>query len=43
MTVKTLPQWGGQDVRIVFEEEGTFTGDGAYFVDGRQNEWYLIK
>jgi len=38
-----VPEWGGQDVRIVLEEEEAFTTDGAYFVDGRQTEWYLIK
>jgi len=38
-----VPEWDEQDVRIVFEEEGAFTGDSACFVDGRQTEWCLTK
>ena len=41
--VSAVPEWDGLDVVICLEEEGTYTRDGTYFIDGRQTEWYLIK
>jgi len=41
--VSSVPEWDGQDVIICLEEEGTYTRDGSYFIDGRQTEWYIIK
>ncbi len=39
----SVPEWGGQDVRIGFEEDGVFTKDGCRFIDGHQTKFYLIK
>lgn len=39
----TVPEWGNQDVRIGFEENGVFTEDGCEFIDGRQRHFFLIK
>jgi len=39
----SVPEWGGQDVRIGFEESGIFTAQGARFIDGHQTKFYLIK
>jgi Xaa-Pro aminopeptidase len=39
----SIPEWGGQDVRIGFEEDGIFTSEGARFIDGHQTKFYLIK
>ena len=39
----SIPEWGGQDVRIGFEEDGIFTREGARFIDGHQTKFYLIK
>ncbi len=39
----SVPEWDGQDVIIILEDEAAFTEDGAYFLDGHQTEWYVIK
>jgi len=39
----SVPEWGGQDVRIGFEESGVFTKDGCKFIDGSQKRYFLIK
>jgi hypothetical protein len=41
-SVTSLPEWGGQDIRIGFEEQGVFTEGSARFVDGHQKKLYLI-
>jgi Xaa-Pro aminopeptidase len=38
-----VPEWGGQDVRIGFEEDGLFTSKGCRFIDGHQTKFFLIK
>jgi Xaa-Pro aminopeptidase len=38
-----LPEWGGQDVRIAYEETALFTRDGCRFANGRQEKLLLIK
>jgi hypothetical protein len=38
-----VPEWGGQDVRIGYEEDAVFTEAGCRFIDGRQTKFYLIK
>ena len=38
-----VPEWGGQDVRIVLEEDVAFTEDGLFFPGGRQTEWLVIR
>lgn len=39
----SVPEWGGQDVRIGFEENGVFTSEGCLWVDGHQIDLLLIK
>ncbi len=39
----SIPEWGGKDVRIGFEEDGIFTKNGCRFIDGHQTVFYLIK
>ena len=39
----SVPEWGGQDVRIGFEESGVYTQDGCKFIDGSQKKYFLIK
>jgi hypothetical protein len=36
------PEWGDQTVRIMLEEDAFLTGDEISFLDGRQEELYLI-
>ena len=42
-TWTAVPEWGGQDVRIVMEEDFAMTKDGFEFLGGRQTKWYIIK
>ena len=39
----SLPEWGGQDIRIGFEENAVFTAEGIRFIDGHQKKLYLIR
>lgn len=39
----SVSEWGGQDVRIGFEENAFFTIEGCKWVDGHQSELLLIK
>jgi len=39
----SIPEWGGQDIRWGFEEDGLFTKDGCHFIDGHETEILLIK
>jgi Xaa-Pro aminopeptidase len=39
----SVPEWGGQDIRIGFEETGVYTQAGCNFVDGSQQKYFLIK
>lgn len=38
----SVPEWNGQDVRIMLEEDAFFDGDAVRYIDGRQTELYLI-
>lgn len=38
-----LPEWGGQTIKVMLEEDGFFTGEGFYYIDGRQTELHLIR
>jgi len=38
-----VPEWGGFEVRIGLEEDGVFTRDGCKFIDGRMENYYIIK
>lgn len=42
-STSSIPEWGGQDVRIGFEEDGVFTSEGCRFIDGQQTQFFLIK
>ena len=42
-TETSVPEWGGQDVRIVLEQTIAFTAGRVVFLGGRQKELYLIK
>ncbi len=37
-----VPEWGGKLVRIMLEQDGVFTGDDFYYLDGRQKELHLV-
>ena len=39
---KSVPEWGGQDVRIMLEEDAVLTGGEMRWLDGRQESFYLI-
>lgn len=40
--IKTVPEWGGQEVRIMLEEDAILTGGQMQWLDGRQESLYLI-
>ncbi len=42
-TLTIIPEWDGKDIEIALEEQGVFTQEGAYFLDGRQTKFFLIK
>jgi len=42
-TMTSVPEWGGQDVRIVLEQTVAFTDKGLVFLGGRQTDWHVIK
>jgi len=42
-TWTSVPEWGGQDVRITLEQNVAMTEDGLVFLGGRQVEWYVIR
>ena len=39
---RSVPEWGGQDVRIMLEEDAALTGGAVRWLDGRQEALYLI-
>ena len=38
----SVPEWRGQDIRIVLEEKVVFTKDGLIFPGGRQERYHII-
>lgn len=42
-TWTSVPEWGGQDVRLKMEQNVAMTENGLIFLGGRQTEWYIIK
>jgi hypothetical protein len=40
--VKKVPDWDGQDVRIMLEEDAVLTGGKVRYLHGRQTEFHLI-
>jgi Xaa-Pro aminopeptidase len=39
---KSIPEWDGQDARIMLEEDAVLTGGAMRWLDGRQDRFYLI-
>ncbi|PCJ27496.1 MAG: Xaa-Pro aminopeptidase [SAR86 cluster bacterium] len=39
----SVPEWGGQDVRFMLEEDAYFDGQTSRYIDGRQEEFILIE
>ncbi len=37
-----IPEWGGQKVRIMLEEDAFFDGNSVRYIDGRQTELHII-
>jgi Xaa-Pro aminopeptidase len=42
-STSAVPEWGGRDVVISYEETAAFTGLGCRFLDGQQTELILIR
>ena len=38
-----VDEWGDQEVKIMLEEDAFLDGDGVSFLDGRQEEIWLIE
>ena len=38
----SIPEWNGQDVRIMLEEDAFFDGKEVRYIDGRQTELIVI-
>ena len=38
----SIPEWGGQKVRIMLEEDAFFDGKAVHYIDGRQTELHVI-
>jgi len=38
-----VPEWDNQEIQMALEEDAVFASRGAYFLDGRQTNWILIK
>jgi hypothetical protein len=39
----SLPEWGGQRLQIMLEQDALFDGKGVRYLAGRQTEWHLIR
>ncbi|MFC2157627.1 M24 family metallopeptidase [Acidobacteriota bacterium] len=42
-STSSFPEWGGQDIRIAYEEDAIFTIKGCRWIDGCQTKLLLIK
>ena len=38
-----VPEWGGQEVRIMLEEDAVFEGGRVSYIDGRQTELRVVR
>jgi len=38
-----LPEWDGEPLQVMLEEDGVFTNGHLSFFAGRQTEWLLIR
>lgn len=41
--VETVPEWGGQEVRIMLEEDAVFEDGRVEYIDGRQTELRVVR
>jgi hypothetical protein len=39
----SLPEWGGQRMQIMLEQDALYDGTGVKYLAGRQTEWHLIR
>jgi Xaa-Pro aminopeptidase len=39
----SVPEWGGQDIRIVLEEKVVYAKEGLIFPGGRQTEFHVVR
>ena len=37
-----IPEWSGQKIRVMLEEDAFFDGQRTWYIDGRQEELLLI-
>ncbi|MDX1396594.1 MAG: M24 family metallopeptidase [Gemmatimonadota bacterium] len=37
-----IPEWDGQTIRVMLEEDAFFDGESTWYIDGRQTELWLI-
>jgi len=42
-TTVSVPEWGGQNVKFKLEEDAFFDGKSTSYIDGRQQEFLLIR
>jgi hypothetical protein len=42
MTRSSVPEWGGASVRFMLEQDAWFDGEACSWLDGRQEELWLI-
>ncbi|GHF22913.1 Xaa-Pro aminopeptidase [Kordiimonas sediminis] len=40
--VTKIPEWGGQEVKFMLEEDAYFDGTSVQYIDGRQDQFHLI-
>ncbi|UTW54871.1 M24 family metallopeptidase [Kordiimonas sp. SCSIO 12610] len=41
-TLQKIPEWNDQEIRIMLEEDGFFSGSDFYYLNGRQKAFHLI-
>lgn len=37
-----VPEWGGEEVTFMLEQDAAFTSEGPIFLDGRQTDFHLV-
>ncbi len=42
-SITPIPEWGGQKVRLMLEEDAYFDGATVSYIDGRQTKFHLVK
>jgi hypothetical protein len=38
-----VPEWQGRELKLALEQDLAYTAHGAYFLDGRQTKFHLVK